>query len=379
MRILFLTPRYPYPAYKGDQLRAGQVIRALSAKHEVTTVSFRPRGVRDAEARAQGIETLPFRAGAAVAGVVAAGLSGAPFQTGLYGTRAMRALVADLVRACDVVHLNTLRMATTLPAELDKPLVVDFVDALSASTARYGEASAWPKSWVIGEEARRLGRFERRLAEGAAFACAVSATDAEAIAPGVAVVRHGVDTERFHPPEESATRSGVVFTGNLAYPPNDEAARVLMREVFPLVRRRVPDATLRIVGVGASRGLHELSSEGVSIVGEVASVAEELRSAAVAVAPIRFGGGVQTKILEAMACGTPVVATPFANNGIDAVDGESILVRESAEALAESIADLLESAEHRKTIGGAGRAHVETHFAVEAALRPLISWYDDYR
>lgn len=380
MRILFLAPRFPLPTVKGDKLRAWQFLRLLSSVHEVTLLSY----IHSAEELALRAEvekvcevvTVPFGPVARGLGLVGAAFSRVPLQALLFGSGPMKRRVAELLHGCDVVHCNTLRMASNLPEPCPVPLVVDFVDALSATYRRRAESSGFAKGLAFGFEAKRLAAYEERLQRQAAFACAVSAEDAEALGGGVVAVPHGIDTEEFCPPEPGAERAGIVFTGNMQYPPNVEAAVFFAREVFPKVRSRVRDARLRLVGVNPSAEVRALAGDGIEVAGYKPSVAEELRRSAVAVAPVRSGGGVKTKILEALGCGTPVVAMAAANAGINARDGEEIVLAENAEDMAEAVVSLLEERERAEALGMAGRALVERAFSWEVTGRRLLEAYE---
>ena len=125
-----------------------------------------------------------------------------------------------------------------------------------------------------------------------------------------------------------------------------------VREIFPLIRQRVPDAVLYIVGANPTHGVRALGeTEGVVVTGEVESVYTWLRRAAVGVNPLRAGAGLQNKVLEGMACGLPMVITSVANEGIKATTGAHVLVADSVSAFVENIVNLLGNRESRHSLG----------------------------
>ncbi len=149
----------------------------------------------------------------------------------------------------------------------------------------------------------------------------------------------------------------VVFTGNLGYFANVEAALRLAREVMPRVRARRPDARLHLAGARPDRALQQLARDGAcTLEAEVPDMGAVLRRATIAVAPLRAGSGQQLKVLEAMASGTPVVSTPLSAVG---EPGVHLRVAESADALAAEITALLDDPGARRTLAARARAFVE--------------------
>ena len=367
MHILFLSPRFPLPTVKGDKLRAWQFIRLLSTKHDVTLVSYISTQdeywLKPEVEKVCRVITEPFRALSRGFGLLSGCIKPDPFQALLFESCVMKRHVGDLLKECDVVHCNTLRMAPNIPEGLDVPLVVDFVDALSGTYQRRAKDSVFPVSLVFTNEARRLGACEKSLIDKAAFTCAVSDEDADALGDNVLVVSHGIDTDEFCQPESKDQRNDIIFTGNLNYPPNIAAARTLARDIFPKVCEVFPQNKLRLVGTSPSAEVKDLAGPRIEVTGFVPSVAHELQRSAVAVAPVESGGGVKTKILEAMGCATPVVATTMANAGISAEHGREIILADGPSTIAEQIVALLEDRDKAREIGEAGRRLVEEKFS----------------
>ena len=174
-------------------------------------------------------------------------------------------------------------------------------------------------------------------------------------------------------PLDGAPTAGIL--GTAAWPTTAAAIRELADTVWPLVRRRVPEARLIVAGRGTDR--LGVSGEGIDVLGEVASATEILRNLSVLLFPLRRGSGVKVKVLEAIASGVPVVTTPRGAEGLDAGDG--IVVREEPEELAEAAADLLIDPELRRRSGEAGRAAFAERYAPVPATLPLVELYDRMR
>ena len=168
-----------------------------------------------------------------------------------------------------------------------------------------------------------------------------------------------------------------MFTGNLGYFANADAAAWFAREAFPLVRARQPEARFLIAGARPSRAVRALGRlPGVTVLGPVGDMAAVLRAARVAVAPLRTGSGQQSKVLEAMACGTPVVASPLALAGIAAVEGRDLLVGGDAEATADAVLKLLSDNDLALDLAAAGRRLVEQVYTWERSAALLEAAYD---
>jgi len=189
-----------------------------------------------------------------------------------------------------------------------------------------------------------------------------------------------VDLERFpfRGPEGRGART-LIFTGNMAYPPNEEAAAWFARRVWPLLRARWKDLRLEIAGASPGVRVRALAEEGsgINVLGPVPSMAEALGRATVSVCPLRSGSGIQNKVLEALAVGTPVVTTAIGNQGVQATPGRELLVADAPEAFAGEVSRLLEDGGLRARLAAQGRALVEERFQWDAHARALEALYAD--
>jgi len=152
----------------------------------------------------------------------------------------------------------------------------------------------------------------------------------------ISVVHNSIDINSYETAPVERVEKRIVFTGNFGYLPNVNAVHFLIKEVLPLL----PEHTLDIVGSHTSQSLRELNNPQVNVIGEVKNVAPFLRRGSVAVVPIFTGGGTRLKVLEAMACGTPVVGTPFGVGGHDLTSNENVVFAQSAQEFAAAIEKL---------------------------------------
>jgi glycosyltransferase involved in cell wall biosynthesis/O-antigen/teichoic acid export membrane protein len=161
---------------------------------------------------------------------------------------------------------------------------------------------------------------------------------------------------------------GVLFVGNFVHPPNIDAADRLVRSIFPLVRERRPGSSLRIVGDNPPRRLREAAGDGVVVTGRVPDLIPYVERAAVVAAPIRLGGGMRVKVLEALAAGKAVVASSLAVEGLDVTDHDQLLVAETDEEFADGIARVLADRELRVRLGERARSWARENLTWDASI-----------
>jgi len=253
--------------------------------------------------------------------------------------------------------------------------IIDLVDVDSEKWREYSEKSKGPMRWVFGAESKRLRRIESGATDRFDAVSVVSEAEAETYRqhvvdhPGLVPLRQAVDLEYYQPYPDPDTNSAV-FVGVLDYKPNIDGISWFVREVLPLLPSDFP-FQLKIVGRHPTDEIQALAGPRVEVVGSVPDVREYLREATVVIAPLRIARGVQTKVLEGMAAGRPVLCTPAAATGIEAEPGRHFLVEQSAEGWANCLQRLLVEPDYRKQVADAARRHVECHYDWAQCLSPL--------
>jgi hypothetical protein len=268
-------------------------------------------------------------------------------------------------------------MAQYVSAARDVPVLLDFVDISSDKWLQYGARLPFSRAWLYRLEGARLREHEVAAARRATR-CLVATPREQALLHAFApwapttVVPNGVDLEYFTPPPAPETDSTLIFTGALDDFPNVDAVVDFVQTIFPRIRDRVPRARFLVVGKDPTRAVRRLAAlRGVEVVGTVPDVRPYLRQAAVAVAPMRVAGGVQNKILEAMAMGLPVVATSKAHAGLEARSGQHLFVADDPATFADVVVRLLSPVELRAQVGRAARKFVEANHSWVAAMAKL--------
>lgn len=304
-----------------------------------------------------------------------------PLQVALYEDERMRQAIRETRRRerHDVAHVQLVRMAPYLDELCPLPRVVDLVDALSLNMERRARHDRGWWGWVARVEAGRLGRYERAVCDAVDRALVGSPSDAEALGwpPRLAVVTSGVDLEAFTDTRAGRDPHTVIFSGNMGYFPNVQAALWLGRSILPVVARSIPGVRLRIVGARPHRRLRALARHDprITVVGQVETIASHLARAAVAVAPMQAGSGQQLKVVEAMASGTPVVATTLAVSGIEARHGEHLLVADDADTFATQVVRLLQDSTLAGALAIKARGLVESRYSWERSVADLEDVY----
>jgi glycosyltransferase involved in cell wall biosynthesis len=167
----------------------------------------------------------------------------------------------------------------------------------------------------------------------------------------------------------------ILFVGSFIHPPNVDAAVWLARDIFPSVRARVESASLQLVGSHASGEIGALEGPGVAVRADVPDTWPYLDAAAIVAAPLRVGGGMRVKVLEALAAGKAVVATPLAVEGLGLKPGEQVVVCETAMEFADALVGLLTDVERRTTLARAARSWAEENLDPEAQVRAYEALY----
>jgi sugar transferase (PEP-CTERM/EpsH1 system associated) len=384
--ILFLAHRIPYPPDRGDKIRSWHVLKHLATLGRVHLACFADDeadaahlpALREALGPGLGEAHVEVRStGKAVAGARAL-MARRPVSLTLFDSRAMHGFVAGVLKRHPgaAVFAFSGQMAQFVPQGVRR-FVMDFVDMDSAKFEAYGAGSG-PMAAIHRREAELLFAYERETAARADTSLFVSEAEASLFRSraglGGADIRalgNGVDLAFYDPAVRYERPCGegplVVFTGQMDYAPNIDAASWFAIEVLP----RVDGAHFAIVGRNPSARLGQ--DERVTVTGAVPDVRNWLQAADVVVAPLRIARGVQNKVLEAMAMARPVVASTAAFEGIDAVPGRDLIVADGAEAMAEAVNGLLADREAAEAIGRAARQRVEAVYRWDAQLAPLAS------
>jgi len=387
MKILVVASRPPWPPRMADAMTVDRLLRFLAARgHEVDLTCF----VEDSEADAtlreglsgvcNRIETvrLPkWRSYLQTAFTLPGRL---PMQTQYYRSRAMQARITSLVasKGYDVVYTHLIRMAEyTRHVAVPKAMGMQISQALNLSRMMSHVKDPLRQLFYRVETAK-VRPYEAKVAADfdRVFLCGpsdIAAIEETRPLPNAVVCPHGQDVPELQRVRAAKREEGAIaITGVMSTYTNVDAVSWFAKEIFPRVEAEIEEARFWIVGRDPQRAVRALARPpAIEVTGEVPDVADWLLRARVAVAPLRIAAGMQNKIVQAMACELPVVATSVANEGIGAVPGEHIVIADDATGIAEAVTGLLRDPERARKIGRAAREFVESHWTWEANFERL--------
>ena len=410
MHILFLTQIIPYPPDAGPRVKTWHLLRYLSERgHQVTLASFiRPEEEAHLQALQQvcaAVHTVPIRRSrlADVGYWLRSHLSGRPFLIERDDLPGMRSLVKRLVdsQPVDAIHTDQLTMTQfALPycahaiGSWRPAVIFDAHNAVWTIVERMRQNAPWFLKPLASLESRRIKRYEGMIVRRFDHTLAVTDPDRQALLEAVAavspagspklapitVVPIAVDTQELQPVERQAESTNILTLGTLHYLPNADGIRWFAREVFPLVRQQVPQATLTIVGKNPPADFVQLASQNpevIKVTGYIPDLNPYMQQAALMVVAVRAGGGMRVRILEAFARAMPVVTTTVGLEGIDAEPGIDVLVADTPQAFARDVVQLLGDSALQSRLAGNGRRLAESCYDWQVVLKKMDRVYQD--
>lgn len=382
-RLLYLSRWFPYPPSNGSKLRIYSMLRRLSKQYAITLLSFADQPGVQPEAGplleiCEAVYTVPYRPFDPSSRQARLGfLSPTPRSVIDTYSPEMEALITTALaaRPYDLIIASQIDMAVYRQAFGEVPAVFEEVEVgvLYEQPAR---ASSLPARLRYGLTWAKYRRYLNRLLAHYALATVVSATEKELvqrIATGrtpVVVVPNGIEPDDYTGFRDEPQPASLIFAGALTFAPNYEAMRWFVGEVWPLVGAQIPEARLTITGAPGDRTLPP--GEGIILAGFVPDVRPLVAGSWASVAPIHTGGGTRLKILEAMALGTPVVATSKGAEGLDVANGEHLLLADSPADFASAVVRLLQSHELRASLAANAAARVRECYSWARIMPPYM-------
>ena len=392
MNILFVVPYAPNKI----RIRPYNLMRFLSARgNQVTLLTLQTDhldadSVRQLEAEGYQVFAFPLPTWRSMMNAARGVLLGDPLQSFYCWQPQLAQKLEELAFGngtdipFDVVHIEHLRgvrfgqhlrarqQARLKPGEKRLPIIWDSVDSISYLFQQAAQQSQKLTSRLITRfELPRTRRYEARMAQLFDQTLVTSRLDQEAYAgllpPGaspVTVLANGVDLDYFHPlPDSEREPATLVISGKMSYHANIAMVTYLVEQIMPHIWEKRPEVRLWIVGKDPPKSISDLASHtGVTVTGYVADIRPYLQKATVALAPLTYGAGIQNKVLEAMACGTPVVSTPKAVSALSVKSGQELFIEADPAAFASRVLALLNDPASARQVGACGRDYVEkTH------------------
>jgi polysaccharide biosynthesis protein PslH len=392
VRILWLKTELLHPVDKGGKIRTYNMLKELKRDHHVTYLTL-DDGSASAEDRSKASEychelvCVPharrekFTPGFYLELFLNL-VSRHPYAIKKYESTAMRREIIERGDSYDLLVCDFLAPAANVPRNLATPAILfqHNVEAMIWKRHYEIQTNAVKKAYLYGQW-QKMRSFEKEMCRQFDCVIGVSADDREQMkseygAAAVFDVPTGVDTDFFRPSGEGKPLPhNMVFTGSMDWLPNDDAILYFMREVMPLIRKDVPDATLTVVGRNPTPALVELgnANPSLTITGRVDDVRPYMNSAAAYIVPLRIGGGTRLKIFEAMAMEKAVVSTTVGAEGLPLTDGVELLLADKPAAFARAVVRVLTDSAYANELGRRAASIVRKSYGWRQVTESFIS------
>jgi len=380
VKILFLSHRIPYPPNKGDKIRSFHFLEYLAKSHEIYLGAF----IDDPEeqkyipqlrhyCREVHVETIGFEK---YYKFIKNLIVGKPLSIAPFSSRSFSKWVRKIAKqhTLDIAYIFSSAMGQYYKS-VNFPILMDFVDVDSNKWFQYSKILKFPMNLIYAREGKILQKYDRDLLNLDKIKKCIYVNSREMwlareITPSnkIDFVENGVDIETSLE-EEAVLMPRMIFVGLMNYLPNIEAVSRFALQIFPAIKRKIPDAEFDIVGMNPSREVLELSKiKGVNVIGAVPNVQPYLRRSKIFVAPFNLSQGIPNKILEAMAARLPVVTVPSIVSLLHDVTSQQIVSTNNNVEFADKCVRLLSNETERRLVANNAQLYVIKHY----------NWNDKY-
>lgn len=392
MKILMLTPYLPYPLLSGGQIRTYNLLKKLAPQYEVTLFALiKEESERQyipelekycAKVRVFKRSQKPFT----IRNIFHTAFSSFPFLV-------IRNHVPETIRAVEeelrrekyqLIHAETFYMMPNIPRTKVPIILVEQTIEYLGYESYADKITFWPLRQLLKIDIAKIRRWEEYYWRSCTKLITMSEEDRQFIndtiqdSTKIEVVSNGVDVKWFAQKERRLPKALTILSvGTFNWLPNVEAVNFLVEKVWPLVKARLPEVKLWIVGNAPTPEIfaYQKKDSAITITGGIPDIRDAFTGAHVLVAPVFSGKGTRYKILEAMAAGTPIVASELAVEGLGVTHGKQVLIGDSAAELADLTVKLLQHPELQKQLAEKGKAYVQARYDWEYIAQKLNRIY----
>lgn len=367
MKIIVISPRFPYPLEKGDKLRLYYHIKHLSFEHQVVLISLYDNEVKNEDIehiREFVSELYLFKLSklTIAKNLLKAFFSKLPFQVHYFFDKAIKKDIDDIIKKenPDIIYNQLIRTAE-YTKYLDYFKVIDYMDSFSEGMRKRIKTSFFPFNILYKEEYKRLKRYESDIFAYFQKHLIISEQDKnifeKKIREKLIILPNGVNTQYFSPMRVNK-KYDIGFVGNMGYRPNILATVFLANSILPALKKENKNIKVLIAGARPAWRVKKLQDKNIDVSGWIEDIRVAYSEIKVFVSPIFTGIGQQNKILEAMAMEIPVITTSTVNNAIGAEDGKNILIADNKDEFYYSIAKILHDPILAQSIGDEARQFI---------------------
>jgi glycosyltransferase involved in cell wall biosynthesis len=387
VRLLVVVTNYPFPPRTGSALVAYNSLKYLSKQHQIDLAGFQPSdGIPEPVAFVERMDLLPKKQYSKITNIIRYifyALVGIPPSISSSASGAMKKLVESKLesRHFDAILLFEMNAIQYCPPSSFHKLFVNIEDPESIKMSRMGELPIW-SSWKkvkLFLLTRLTMLYEHRVLPKMARVFLLSESDARDLRmkfpnDNFSHMSYGVDRRDSTGIMACEDReNSLIFSGSMFHPANVDGALFLLKDIFPLIIQQCPSAKLWIVGANPDQRIYEAAAkfgDNVVITGKVDDIDYYIKRSTVSICPVRLKIGVQTKILEALSWGTPVVTTSAGNSGINGITGTHMWVEDTPQLLAKRVCELIKGDDWQR-LSTQGRQLVAERFSWEDSVTNL--------
>jgi len=378
MRILIALSRFPYPTEKGDKVRAYYQIKELSRNNEIFLVCLSEFKIKEEHLAmvrpyVKEVNIIHISLLKRIINLFFGIFNSLPMQVNYFKSHQMKGIISDWCQKfkIDVCYVQLIRIAENIPKIPQVVFFLDYMDAFSEGTRNRSLKSSFFKRIIYKLESQRLKNYEKQVTNRFEGLSVITEAEAgflpEDAQNKLIITPNGVSDHFFNYPllGWADKKYDIIFSGNMQFVPNIQAALYLVKKVLPLIIRDFPTIKICIAGVDPVSEIKALACNNVVVTGFVEDLGEIMSQSKISVAPMFSGSGLQNKLLENMAVGIPLITSPLSAAPIHALKDKHLLVASDEVEFAENIKKLLNNEEYANELGREGQRFVKLNFRWE--------------
>lgn len=384
LKILFVTPYTPI------RVRPYELIRYLSRNHEITVVyivypTWTARFLNDVKTFCKQVHAVNLNRNLCLVNSLAALPSKKPMSVAYFASNRMKIIIERLVQDYDfdIIHTEFIRAAPFTADLQGIPKVFDSVDCLTLAYERgWRNTNISIFNRIVSlEEWIKMRTYEPKMLRSFNRILVSSPIDRKFLAsessPPVEIIQNGIDSDYFQYKDQDRDINHIVFVGQMNYYVNVDSILHFCDVIFPKIQKQLPDVRFSIVGMDPKQSVRNLSKNpAIEVTGFVPDIRPYLSRAAVFVCPLIAGSGIQNKLLQAMAIGTPIVTTSIATQAMQVKDGVHLLVADEPQQFAEAVVSFLTNINLRKRLSENAKNYIQEYHDWEAIGKKLDAIYE---